>query len=66
VPRHVVEDASPWGEEAAGVEAATLQRFAPLADHLIAVEPEASLIETWNGVDGAPLLEKLRSASPAG
>ena len=33
---------------------AGIERFAPLADHLIAVEPEASLIETWNGVDGAP------------
>ncbi len=31
-----------------------IERFAPLADHLIAVQPEASLIETWNGVDGAP------------
>jgi G6PDH family F420-dependent oxidoreductase len=31
-----------------------IERFAPLSDHLIAVEPEASLLETWNGVDGAP------------
>jgi G6PDH family F420-dependent oxidoreductase len=28
--------------------------FAPLADHLIAVEPEAGLVESWNGTDGAP------------
>ena len=27
--------------------------FADLADHLIAVEPDASLIEGWNAVDGA-------------
>ncbi len=33
-----------------------IERFAPLADHLIAVEPEAGLIETWNGVDGAPTI----------
>ncbi len=31
-----------------------ITRFAPLADHLIAVEPDASLLDTWNGVDGAP------------
>nr|WP_281385992.1 LLM class F420-dependent oxidoreductase [Nocardioides luti] len=28
-------------------------RFAPLGDHLIAVEPEADLIEAWNAADGA-------------
>ena len=33
---------------------AGIERFAPLSDHLIAVEPDASLIETWNAVDGAP------------
>jgi len=33
---------------------AGIERFAPLGDHLIAVEPDASLIETWNDVDGAP------------
>lgn len=27
--------------------------LAPLGDHLIGVEPDASLIEQWNGVDGA-------------
>jgi G6PDH family F420-dependent oxidoreductase len=30
-----------------------IERFAPLSDHLIAVEPESSLIETWNAADGA-------------
>ncbi|WP_370618418.1 LLM class F420-dependent oxidoreductase [Mumia sp. Pv 4-285] len=28
--------------------------FAPLADHLIGVEPDSSLVEQWNAVDGAP------------
>ena len=31
-----------------------IERFAQLADHLVATEPEADLIESWNGVDGAP------------
>ena len=29
-------------------------RFAPLADHLVAVEPKAEIVTTWNDVDGAP------------
>jgi G6PDH family F420-dependent oxidoreductase len=33
---------------------ASIERFAPLADHAIAVEPDSSVIETWNGVTGAP------------
>jgi G6PDH family F420-dependent oxidoreductase len=28
-------------------------RLAPLADHLVAVEPDAGLIESWNAVEGA-------------
>ncbi|WP_148613492.1 TIGR03557 family F420-dependent LLM class oxidoreductase [Nocardioides rubriscoriae] len=32
----------------------SIERFAPLADHLVAVEPDASLVTTWNAVDGAP------------
>lgn len=28
--------------------------FAPVADHLVAVEPDGSAIDTWNGTDGAP------------
>lgn len=28
--------------------------LAPLADHLIAVEPSADLVREWNGTDGAP------------
>jgi len=31
-----------------------VERFAPLADDLIAVEPDAALVEEWNAVDGAP------------
>jgi G6PDH family F420-dependent oxidoreductase len=30
-----------------------IEHFAPLADHLVAVEPDAGLIESWNAVDGA-------------
>jgi G6PDH family F420-dependent oxidoreductase len=29
-----------------------LERFAPLADDLIAVEPDADLVEGWNGLEG--------------
>ena len=31
-----------------------VERFAPLADDLIAVEPNADLVKEWNAVDGAP------------
>ncbi|WP_028471680.1 LLM class F420-dependent oxidoreductase [Nocardioides alkalitolerans] len=31
-----------------------VNRFAPLSDHLVATEPDAGLISTWNAVDGAP------------
>jgi G6PDH family F420-dependent oxidoreductase len=30
-----------------------IDRLAPLADHLIAVQPEADVLESWNAVDGA-------------
>src|SRR5829696_5619962 len=46
------EQGVPVGVAVSGEEG--IERFAPLVDHLIAVEPEASLIEAWNGVDGAP------------
>ena len=55
-----VDTARVWDLPDQGVPIATavsgqagIERFAPLSDHLIAVEPEASLIETWNAVDGA-------------
>ncbi|MDR7251286.1 G6PDH family F420-dependent oxidoreductase [Nocardioides sp. BE266] len=35
-----------------------IERFAPLADHCIAVEPEADIIATWNDVDGAAQVGK--------
>ncbi|HEY0951420.1 LLM class F420-dependent oxidoreductase [Nocardioides sp.] len=31
-----------------------IEAFAPLGEHLIGVEPDASLVEAWNAVDGAP------------
>ncbi|GAA2141775.1 LLM class F420-dependent oxidoreductase [Nocardioides koreensis] len=31
-----------------------VQRFAPLGDHLIAVEPRADLVSSWSAVAGAP------------
>ncbi len=30
-----------------------IERFAPLADHLVAVEPKAEIVEAWNEVEGA-------------
>ncbi|GAA1908265.1 LLM class F420-dependent oxidoreductase [Lapillicoccus jejuensis] len=32
----------------------SIARFGPLADHLIAVEPDASLVEGWNALEGKP------------
>jgi G6PDH family F420-dependent oxidoreductase len=31
-----------------------IQALAPLADHLIAVEPSAEIVDQWNGTEGAP------------
>ena len=54
-----VDSARLWDVPEQPVEIATavsgeksVRRFAPLSDHLIAVEPDASLIDTWNEVDG--------------
>jgi len=33
-----------------------VERFAPLADHLVATEPAAELVDAWNAVDGAPTI----------
>jgi G6PDH family F420-dependent oxidoreductase len=56
-----VDTARVWDLPEHGVPIATavsgeagIERFAPLSDHLIAVEPDGSLIETSNAVDGAP------------
>ena len=54
-----VESARIWDVPEQGVDLAvavsgerSIERFAPLADHLVAVEPRADLVEDWNGVDG--------------
>lgn len=31
----------------------SIERLAPLADHMIAVQPEAELVDTWNHTEGA-------------
>ncbi|QCW51971.1 TIGR03557 family F420-dependent LLM class oxidoreductase [Nocardioides dongxiaopingii] len=56
-----VESARIWDLPDDGVDLAvavsgdrSIETFGPLADHLVAVEPDASLVETWNAVDGAP------------
>lgn len=46
------EGGVPIGVAVSGEESIT--RLAPQADHLIAVQPEAELVTTWNGTDGAP------------
>ena len=55
-----VDSARVWDVPDEGVEIGVavageraIERFAPLGDHLIGVEPEASLVEAWNAVDGA-------------
>ncbi len=35
---------------------ASIEQFGPLADHLIAVEPDADLVTTWNATAGAPTI----------
>lgn len=56
-----VDSARIWDVPQEGVEigvAVTGERgiaqFAPLADHLVAVEPRSELITAWNAVEGAP------------
>ncbi len=39
---------------------ASIERFAPMADHLIAVEPDAELISGWDGVRAERSLEPSR------
>ncbi|MGV9793678.1 TIGR03557 family F420-dependent LLM class oxidoreductase [Gordonia sp. NPDC003422] len=45
----------PIGVAVAG--ATGVDRFASLADHLIAVEPDAELVETWNRHDRTPTID---------
>ena len=56
-----VDSARIWDLPDEGVELAlavagdrAIEAFAPLADHLVGVEPKSELIESWNAVDGAP------------
>ena len=35
---------------------ASIERLAPLADHMVAVEPSSDLVSTWNAVEGAPTI----------
>jgi G6PDH family F420-dependent oxidoreductase len=44
------EDRVPIGVAVSGDQ--SIERFAPLADHLIAVEPEADLVSKWDDVAG--------------
>lgn len=55
-----VDSARVWDVPDEGVEIGVavggdraIQALAPLADHLIGVEPDASLVDEWNAVDGA-------------
>jgi G6PDH family F420-dependent oxidoreductase len=48
------EDPVPIGVAVAGDRA--VEALAPLADHLIAVEPLAEVVEHWNDTDGAPTI----------
>jgi G6PDH family F420-dependent oxidoreductase len=56
-----VDSARIWDMPEQGVEIGVavagdraIEQFATLADHCIAVEPKADIIESWNDVDGAP------------
>jgi G6PDH family F420-dependent oxidoreductase len=56
-----VDSARIWDLPEQGVEIAVavggdraISELAPLADHLIATEPDAELVEDWNGTQGAP------------
>jgi len=39
-----------------------IERFAPLGDHLVAVEPNADFVTSWNRVPGAPRIGDLARA----
>jgi G6PDH family F420-dependent oxidoreductase len=63
-PHFQVDSARIWDVPEQGVDIAvavsgdrSIDTFGPLADHLIAVEPDASLVDAWNGTDGAPRIE---------
>lgn len=56
-----VDSARVWDVPEQGVDLAlavagdrAIEAFAALGDHLVGVEPESSLVEGWNAVEGAP------------
>ncbi len=56
-----VDSARIWDLPDEGVDLAVavagdraVAEFAPLADHLVAVEPKREIVEAWNATDGAP------------
>ena len=56
-----IDSARVWDVPEEGVEIGVavagdraIERFATMADHLVAVEPKAEIVDTWNAVDGAP------------
>ncbi|HEU5036798.1 MAG TPA: LLM class F420-dependent oxidoreductase [Nocardioides sp.] len=56
-----VDSARIWDVPEQGVELGlavagdrAIEALAPLGDHLIGVQPESSLVDGWNAVDGAP------------
>ena len=58
-----VDSARIWDLPEEGVEIGiavagdrAIERFAPLADHLIAVEPKSEIVESWNAVEGSPVV----------
>jgi G6PDH family F420-dependent oxidoreductase len=60
-----VDSARVWDVPDEGVEIGlavagdrAIEALAPLGDHLIGVQPEASLVQDWNAVDGAKQLGK--------
>ncbi|MGA8256651.1 MAG: TIGR03557 family F420-dependent LLM class oxidoreductase [Nocardioides sp.] len=59
-----VDSARIWDVPDDGVDIAvavsgdrSVDTFAPLADHLVAVEPDGELVDRWNATDGAPRIE---------
>ncbi|GAB2669070.1 LLM class F420-dependent oxidoreductase [Gordonia jinhuaensis] len=48
------DEGVPIGVAVAGERA--ISEFAPIADHLIATEPDPSLVSMWNDVEGAPTI----------
>jgi G6PDH family F420-dependent oxidoreductase len=55
-----VDSARLWDVPDEGIDLAlavagerAIENFAPLGEHLVGVEPESDLIETWNAVDGS-------------